>query len=178
MNITVTGSGEHDEDRLLNYLTAPNVLIWSASTASCAIPFVYGATDLYCKDHQGRIIKYTLMDRKFLDGSIANDLPMNKLSIFFNVNNFIVSQTNPWVIPFMDYTEDFRTITNPILIKVLIICHQIKNFVLSEIKHRASQLVFVFPSAITKFLNLFTQSYVGNITIWPVPSIANYLRIL
>jgi hypothetical protein len=45
-------------------------------------------------------------------------------------------------------------------------------------KHRANQLAFIFPSAITKFFNLVTQSYVGNITIWPVPSFANYLRIL
>lgn len=36
------------------------------------------------------------MNRQFLDGSLGHDLPMNKLSIFFNVNNFIVSQTNPW----------------------------------------------------------------------------------
>lgn len=104
LNITVTGNNQHDEDRLLNYLTAPNVMIWSACAASCAIPFIYGATDLFCKDVDGTIKPYTLMNRKFLDGSIAHDLPMNKLSIFFNVNNFIVSQTNPWVIPFMDYT--------------------------------------------------------------------------
>lgn len=49
----MTGTNEHDEDRLLNYLTAPNVLIWSACSASCAIPFIYGATDLFCKDHEG-----------------------------------------------------------------------------------------------------------------------------
>lgn len=104
LNITVTGTSQHDPDRLLNYLTAPNVLIWSASAASCAIPYIYGATDLYCKDYQGKIMKYTLMNRKFVDGSIGQDLPMNQLSILFNVNNFIVSQTNPWVIPFMDYT--------------------------------------------------------------------------
>lgn len=95
---------QYDPDRLLNYLTAPNVLIWSASAASCAIPYIYGPTDLYCKDYRGNISKYTLMNRKFLDGSIGHDLPMEKLSILFNVNNFIVSQTNPWVIPFMDYT--------------------------------------------------------------------------
>lgn len=53
LNITVTGTNVHDEDRLLNYLTAPNVMIWSACAASCAIPFVYGATDLFCKDAQG-----------------------------------------------------------------------------------------------------------------------------
>lgn len=53
LNITVTGTNQHDEDRLLNYLTAPNVMIWSAVSASCAIPFVYGATDLFCKDIDG-----------------------------------------------------------------------------------------------------------------------------
>ncbi len=104
LNITVTGSSQYDADRLLNYLTAPNVLIWSASAASCAIPYIYGATELYCKDYTGQTTKYTLMNRKFVDGSIGQDLPMNQLSILFNVNNFIVSQTNPWVVPFMDYT--------------------------------------------------------------------------
>lgn len=53
LNITVTGTNQHDEDRLLNYLTAPNVMIWSAVAASCAIPFIYGATDLFCKDSDG-----------------------------------------------------------------------------------------------------------------------------
>lgn len=55
------------------------------------------------------------MNRKFLDGSIGQDLPMNKLSILFNVNNFIVSQTNPWVVPFMDYTDDLKSLHNPIV---------------------------------------------------------------
>ena len=33
--------------------------------------------------------------RKFLDGSIGADLPMQTISELFNVNCFIVSQTNP-----------------------------------------------------------------------------------
>ncbi len=125
------------------------------------------------------------MNKQFMDGSIGHDLPMNKLSIFFNVNNFIVSQTNPWyflwlfrVIPFMDYTEEFKMNTNPFMIHFLLFCHRIKEFILSEAKHRAFQMSYIFPSAITKFLNLFTQSYVGNITIWPVPSVSNYLRMM
>lgn len=126
LNITVTGSGEHDEDRLLNYLTAPNVMIWSACAASCAIPFIYGATNLFCKDSDGQTRPYTLMNRKFLDGSIGQDLPMNKLSVFFNVNNFIVSQTNPWVIPFMDYTEEFKNTSNTAILQLLIFFHRVK----------------------------------------------------
>lgn len=44
LNITVTGANEHDENRLLNYLTAPNVLIWSACAASCCLPYIFGET--------------------------------------------------------------------------------------------------------------------------------------
>jgi hypothetical protein len=39
-------------------------------------------------------------------------------------------------------------------------------------------MALIFPGAVTKFFNIATQSYVGNITIWPVPNLRNYLRIL
>jgi predicted acylesterase/phospholipase RssA len=152
-------------------------MIWSAVAASCAIPFIFGATSLFCKGPEGEAKPYTLMNRKYLDGSIAHDLPMNKLSIFFNVNNFIVSQTNPWVIPFMNSTEYFRTTSNGFVIRLLIVLQHLKEFFASELRHRVGQIGFIFPKA-TKFFNLATQSYVGNITIWPVPSLSNYLRIL
>jgi predicted acylesterase/phospholipase RssA len=96
LNITATGASEHDENRLLNYLTAPNVLIWSACAASCALPYVFGATEIYCKNADGQIETYVPFKRMFVDGSIGADLPMNNLSVLFNVNTFVVSQTNPW----------------------------------------------------------------------------------
>lgn len=153
-------------------------MVWSAVSASCALPLVYGATDLICKDANGEAKPYTLMNRKFLDGSIAHDLPMNKLSVFFNVNNFIVSQTNPWVIPFMDITDEFKSTSNPIIVKIVILFERVKSFLASELKHRVAQMTLIFPSAITKFFNLATQDYMGNITIMPLPSVRKYLRIL
>lgn len=54
----VTGQGEHDGYRLLNYLSAPNVLIWSAVCASCAVPYVFESVDLLCKDEEGQIVSY------------------------------------------------------------------------------------------------------------------------
>ena len=45
-------------------------------------------------------------------------------------------------------------------------------------RHRASQVAYIFPNAVTKFLNILTQSYVGDITIWPKPLLSDYLRIL
>jgi len=96
LNITATGYGEHDNYRLLNYLTAPNVLIWSAVCASCALPHIFGPVDLYCKDENNQITLYIPGSKKFVDGSIAADVPIKLLSEMFNVNQFIVSQTNPW----------------------------------------------------------------------------------
>ena len=58
LNVTVTGYGNHDNHRLLNYLTAPSVLIWSACLASCAIPYIYAPVNLYCKNEDGKIIQY------------------------------------------------------------------------------------------------------------------------
>ena len=38
---------------------------------------------------------------QFVDGSVAQDLPMQRLTELFNVNTFIVSQVNPHVCPFV-----------------------------------------------------------------------------
>jgi TAG lipase/steryl ester hydrolase/phospholipase A2/LPA acyltransferase len=38
INITVAPLNSYDPPRLLNYLTAPHVCVWSAAAASCAIP--------------------------------------------------------------------------------------------------------------------------------------------
>ena len=37
----------------------------------------------------------------FIDGSVASDLPMQRIAELFNVNTFIVSQVNPHVCPFV-----------------------------------------------------------------------------
>lgn len=46
LNITVTVGSQQSECQLLNYLTAPNVLVWSAVLASCAIPLVFEGVEL------------------------------------------------------------------------------------------------------------------------------------
>jgi len=50
MNITVMPATTHGLPRILNYLTAPNVVVWSAAICSCAIPGVYQAQELLEKD--------------------------------------------------------------------------------------------------------------------------------
>ncbi|CAH1757490.1 15814_t:CDS:10 [Entrophospora sp. SA101] len=58
LNITVSSSTVYEMPRLLNYLTAPNVLIWSAVAASCSVPFIYSSAQLMAKDKTGKIVQW------------------------------------------------------------------------------------------------------------------------
>lgn len=103
LNITVTDANKVDEARLLNYLTSPNVIVWSAVCASTAIPMFFESVELMIKTENGEIRPYhpnTSLTR-YIDGTIAGDLPMQRMSELFNVNTFIVSQVNPYVVPFV-----------------------------------------------------------------------------
>ena len=134
LNITVSSSTTYEMPRLLNYLTAPNVLIWSAVAASCSIPLVYRSAPLMAKDKNGLFVPWNPSGYRFEDGSIEGDLPMQKLSEFFGVNHFIVSQVNPHLIPFM------KTSTGPssMLEKMV---KRMSVEVQSEIQHRFSQVL-------------------------------------
>ena len=109
LNITVAPKNKYDPPRLLNYLTAPHICIWSAAVASCAIPGVFDSISLVGKEpsgefhpenewtRQGQVAsdEADKQNSQFTDGSIERDLPMQQISELFNVNHFIVSQVNP-----------------------------------------------------------------------------------
>jgi len=177
LNITATGYGEHDNYRLLNYLTAPNVLIWSAVCASCALPHIFGPVDLYCKDENNQITLYIPGSKKFVDGSIAADVPIKLLSEMFNVNQFIVSQTNPWIIPFLNQSEHLRYSRKTILYKAF---ELVKDLIGSELQHRVNQLarIGIVPKAVSRYFNLITQTYSGNVTLFPKANLNDYFNIL
>jgi len=58
LNITVTVGSNQGESRLLNYLTAPNVVVWSAVLASCAIPLAFDPVELMIRTETGEIVPY------------------------------------------------------------------------------------------------------------------------
>ena len=94
LNITVTGLSPRQAPRLLNAITAPNVLIRSAVMASCAIYGIYPPVTLMCRNAAGEAVPY-LPDEKWIDGSFADDLPAKRLARLYGVNHFISSMTNP-----------------------------------------------------------------------------------
>lgn len=106
LNVSVTRSQQEgmpsDRHVLLNYVTAPDVVIWSAVSASCALPGLFTAVQLIEKPALGggTFAPY-LPGELWCDGSIAQDIPRRLLIQLFGVNYLIVSQVNPYVIPFL-----------------------------------------------------------------------------
>jgi NTE family protein len=68
--------------------------------ASTAVPGFYPPVALAAKNDEGKRQAY-LPSRKWVDGSISDDLPAKRLTRLYGVNHFIVSQTNPHVFPFV-----------------------------------------------------------------------------
>ncbi|KAI8601247.1 acyl transferase/acyl hydrolase/lysophospholipase [Dissophora ornata] len=172
LNVTVSTSATFEMPRLLNYLTAPNVLIWSAVATSCAAPFIYNSAPLMAKDKNGEEVQWNPSRYHWIDGSVENDLPMNKLSELFNVNHFIVCQVNPYIVPFL-HNSLARSPSNRVVGWML---YQAR----SELQHRMNQLSLlgVMPELINKVQAIMSQRYYGDITIVPDLGVDDYLNIV
>jgi len=101
INISIAPFESNQKSRLLNAIASPNVLIRSAIMASCAIPGVFPPVTLMAKNKDGVIQEY-LPERRWVDGSLSNDLPSKRLARMYGVNHFIVSMANPLVLPFVN----------------------------------------------------------------------------
>ncbi|TQD89365.1 hypothetical protein C1H46_025086 [Malus baccata] len=119
LRTTVCSPRKHEPPRCLNYLTSPHVVIWSAVTASRAIPGLFEAEELMAKDRSGEIVPYhppfilgpeegSMPVRRWRDGSLEIDLPIMQLKELFNINHFIVSQANPHIAPLLRLKEFVR----------------------------------------------------------------------
>ena len=113
LNIIVTPKNKNDPPRLLNYLTAPHVLVWSAAVASSSLPGVFEANRLVVKEADGWERYESGGGQAFFDGSMESDLPMQQLSEMFNVNHFIISQANPHAVMFASYNQKKTVWTSP-----------------------------------------------------------------
>ncbi|KAJ5964329.1 uncharacterized protein N7479_004205 [Penicillium vulpinum] len=180
LNICVSSAGMYELPRLLNYISAPNVLIWSAVAVSCSVPFVFRPFTLMAKDPlTGEPVPWNDLDKQYIDGSVDGDLPMTRLAEMFNVNHFIVSQVNPHVMPFLPKETGPHGETNdgPSFIPrwMSTMTHLAKD----EILHRVNVLsdLGVFPNSMTKFASIVNQKYHGDINIYP-ELISNFPRLL
>jgi TAG lipase/steryl ester hydrolase/phospholipase A2/LPA acyltransferase len=102
INITVSPVNGFEKPRLLNYLTAPNVLLWSAAASSCYLPG-FKTPELVARTPDGDLRPYSGVSsgssssepwgsEERLGAAEHTDLPMQRLQELFNVNFFVVSQ--------------------------------------------------------------------------------------
>ncbi|GAO17886.1 hypothetical protein UVI_02030170 [Ustilaginoidea virens] len=175
LNICVSTSSIYELPRLLNYVTAPNVMIWSAVAASCSLPLVYTSSPLLVKDPiTGGHHPWTPTPQHFIDGSVDNDLPMTRLAEMFNVNHFIVCQVNPHVVPFLSkddvLSQEHRTQKSPASHSDdLDWAYTLSTLARDEALHRLHFLaeLGIFPNLMTKCRAILSQKYSGDITILP-----------
>lgn len=167
VNIIVTPQNHSDPPRLLNYLTAPHVLIWSAVVASSSLPGIFEPNKLYVKEADGtERNESSTMVALFKDGSMEQDLPMQQLSEMFNVNHFIISQANPHAV----LLATFNLTPSVWNSRVLGFCHGVLQFLKKQVKSWISNTIELIggqriaPLWDTRrglFSQVFTQEYQG-----------------
>ncbi|KAI8621980.1 acyl transferase/acyl hydrolase/lysophospholipase, partial [Chytriomyces sp. MP71] len=87
----------HKPAKVLNYITAPDVIISSAICASCALPGLLPSGVLLCKTPSGKFAPYQDVNTRWRDGSIRHDIPdLTSLGVTFT----IASQVNFHITPF------------------------------------------------------------------------------
>lgn len=178
LNICVSTSSVYELPRLLNYVTAPNVMIWSAVAASCSVPLVFNSCPLLVKDPAtGEHRSWIPTPQYFIDGSVDNDLPMTRLAEMFNVNHFIVSQVNPHVVPFLSKDDHLspensnlnRRDETPASRDSFDWTYSLTNLARDEALHRFHVMaeLGIFPNLVTKCMGILSQKYSGDINILP-----------
>lgn len=181
LNICVSSASVYELPRLLNYVTSPNVMIWSAVAASCSVPVLFSAGQLLVKNPiTGENAPWNPTPQKWIDGSVDNDLPMTRLAEMFNVNHFIVSQVNPHVVPFL--VKDEIAITKKAQSDSIGPgwVYTLTNLAKDEALHRMHVLaeLGIFPNLVTKARSVLSQKYSGDITILPAIEFKDFPRML
>jgi len=176
LNISIAPAETHQRSRLLNAITSPNVFIREAVLASGAVPGVYPPVTLAARDHLGARQAY-LPSEKWVDGSVSDDMPAKRLARLYGVNHYVVSQTNPHVIPFVTDSKrrqdtigvwkDAGTKTARALVNASATTLE-RPLSLSPALSRVTNL----------WLSVINQDYVGDINILPSNRFFNPFRVL
>ena len=176
MNVSVAPAETHQTSRLLNATTSPSVLMRSAVLASAAVPGIFPPVTLQALDSHGERKNY-LPSRKWVDGSVSDDLPAKRLARLYGVNHYIVSQTNPHVLPFV--TDGHRKQTPAGLIENAARRSAREWFnAMTLLLDRADKKNGAVTQATSLLRSVINQDYVGDINILPDYKLINPLTIL
>ncbi|KAG7388936.1 hypothetical protein PHYPSEUDO_011583 [Phytophthora pseudosyringae] len=159
----VNSSHKGPKKLLLDHVNSPHVLLWSAVACSCSLPGIMKSKQLMARDFDGNVVPYNSLGKEWCDGSLQHDLPMETMASCFNVTNFIVSQVNPHVVPFVG-----DEINQPGFRKSIF--HMLESVIAADVRHRLKMLAFLglFPKIYGhQFASYFKQNFSGNVTLVP-----------
>jgi TAG lipase / steryl ester hydrolase / phospholipase A2 / LPA acyltransferase len=165
ISITVAPAEPHQRSRLLNAITSPNLYVRSAVMASCAVPGVFPPVMLMAKNAHGESQPY-LPTRKWVDGSIADDLPAKRLSRLYSTNHYIVSMVNPVATPFLRNGREPGRLASALGSLGIGVGREILNFYRGLVKKEGDQWPR-FNLVMNGIHGLIDQEYSGDINIVP-----------
>lgn len=184
LNISVIPADRHSPTKLLNYVTAPNTIIWSALLASAAVPGILNPVVLMQKLPDGSIAPWN-WGSKFKDGSLRVDIPVQALNLYFNVTHPVVSQVNPHVHLF--FFAPRGSAGKPV-------AHRKGkgwrgNFILSAAEQwlkleltknfKVIRDLELLPQLLGQdWSSVFLQRFEGAVTIWPRTRLTDWIHIL
>lgn len=174
INISLSPTDTHQFPRLLNYLTAPNVLIRRAVLASSAIPGLFPPVKLRARNYAGKSVAY-MPRSSWVDGSIHGDIPKDKINRLHNINHYIVSQTNPHIVPFMN-EEIRKNGLIPFIQDVVLKVPMVQLEQLLGLIHQHFEIP-VLDSIVKKAHAVISQTYSGDITVYPERHLSNITKI-
>ncbi|EEB07799.1 triacylglycerol lipase [Schizosaccharomyces japonicus yFS275] len=184
LNITVVPSDVHSPPKIINYLTAPNTIIWSAVIASCAVPGILRPVPLMTRSVDGKLIPYNFGNR-WRDGSLRTDIPLAELRTQFNVHYSIVSQTNPHIQIF--FFSPRGAIGRPVSHRkgqgwrggyLGSALEQYLKFEMIKWLHVVRSLELLPRPFGQDWSNVFLQRFEGTVTIWPKTLLSDFYYIL
>ncbi len=176
VSITVAPAEPHQRSRLLNAVSSPNVYLRSAAMASCAIPGVFPAVMLQAKNELGESQPY-LPARRWVDGSVADDLPAKRLSRLFSTNHYIVSMVNPIARAFLPRDDKVRPLRQAATSLGMGIGREMLNFYRGVAKKYGDNWP-KFNMMMHGVHALLDQEYSGDINIVPKFRLQNPLNLI
>ncbi len=171
--MTVSPTRARQKPRLLNHETAPDVLVTSASLASCAIPGMFPPSTLLQRV-DGEESEYVAGER-WIDGTVQSDLPKARLARLLNVNHTIVSQTNAHVLPFVQTRQQGGAL--PLVADLLTSSAYATGLQALAVARRHAKRSVV-KRALARAHGVADQGYMGDITIFPRVTPWNYGVVL
>ncbi|KAA1093138.1 hypothetical protein PGT21_026362 [Puccinia graminis f. sp. tritici] len=185
LNVSVIPHDLHSPTTLLNFITAPNCVIFSAILASAAVPLVMNPVVLLEKKRDGRVRPWRFQG-KHKDGSLRVDVPLESLHIYFNTSFSIVSQVNPHVHLF--FFQPRGAPGQPVVHRrgkgwrggfLLSALEQYMKIELVK-NLRVIRDLELLPAEFggQTFTAVFLQKFEGTVTIWPHTRLQDWLKIL